>query len=70
MPDPICYVYTVGSACTVDQYVAFEKGNATVVEFVVTDPSGGGGLCEIILACWCVVANNVVIGGPILGSAV
>ncbi|KAK1055897.1 hypothetical protein LTR74_015330 [Friedmanniomyces endolithicus] len=28
VPDPICYVYTVGSACTVDQYVAFEKGNA------------------------------------------
>ncbi len=52
MPDPICYVYTVGSACTVDQYVAFEEGNATVVEFVVTDPNGGGGLCEIILACW------------------
>ncbi|KAK0777444.1 hypothetical protein LTR59_013859 [Friedmanniomyces endolithicus] len=70
VPDPICYVYTVGSACTVDQYVAFEEGNATVVEFVVTDPNGGGGLCEIILACWCVVANNVVIGGPILGSAV
>ncbi|KAK0278736.1 hypothetical protein LTR35_009000 [Friedmanniomyces endolithicus] len=43
VPDPICYVYTVGSACTVDQYVAFEKGNATVVEFVVTDPNGGGG---------------------------
>ncbi|KAK1055262.1 hypothetical protein LTR74_015801 [Friedmanniomyces endolithicus] len=43
VPDPICYVYTVGSACTVDQYVAFEEGNATVVEFIMTDPSGGGG---------------------------
>ncbi|KAK0942215.1 hypothetical protein LTR29_006296 [Friedmanniomyces endolithicus] len=43
VPDPICYVYTVGSACTVDQYVALEKGNATVVDFVMTDPNGGGG---------------------------
>ncbi len=50
--------------------MAFEKGNATVVEFVVTDPSGGGGLCEIILVCWCVVTDSVIIGGPILGSAV
>ncbi|KAK5145329.1 hypothetical protein LTR32_002897 [Rachicladosporium monterosium] len=70
VPDPICYVYTVGSACTVDQYVALEKGNATVVDFVMTDPNGGGGLCATILACWCVVADNVIIGGPILGSAV
>ncbi|TKA68290.1 hypothetical protein B0A55_04291 [Friedmanniomyces simplex] len=43
IPDPICYLFSASSSCTLDQFLALQNGSATVVDFVVTSPSGGGG---------------------------
>ncbi|KAK5129276.1 hypothetical protein LTR08_003632 [Meristemomyces frigidus] len=38
-----CYLYSVASTCTVDQYLALLNGTAEIVDFSVVTPAGGGG---------------------------
>jgi len=42
-PPPLCNLYNVVGACTMDQYLALINGTADIVDFTVVKPANGGG---------------------------